>query len=59
MRRQRMSGKKEKSILPKLILLLLLAGIAVGGSFYFANQAEKNAPTVEEIRMEATNVKIR
>ncbi|WP_018998309.1 hypothetical protein [Hirschia maritima] len=54
-----MSGKKEKSILPKLILLLLLAGIAVGGSFYFANQAEKNAPAVEEIRMEATNVKIR
>ena len=59
MRKQRMAGKKEKSMLPKLILLLLLSAIVVGGSFYFANKAEQSAPGVEEIRMEATNVKIR
>ncbi|ACT58475.1 hypothetical protein [Hirschia baltica] len=59
MRNQRMAGKKEKSMLPKLIFLLLLVGVAAGGVFYFADKAEKNAPNVEEIRMEATNVKIR
>lgn len=46
-------------MLPKLILLLLLVGSAVGGIFYFADQADKNAPIPSEIRIEATNVKIR
>ncbi len=59
MRNKRMAGKKEKSLMPKFILLLILAAGAVGGVFFFANQAEKNAPTPQEIRMEATNVKIR
>lgn len=59
MRNQRMARKKEKSMLPKLILLLLLVGSAVGGIFYFADQADKNAPIPSEIRIEATNVKIR
>ncbi|MFC7291316.1 hypothetical protein [Hirschia litorea] len=59
MRNHRMAGKKQKSMKPKLILLLLLAAIVTGGTFYFADKAEKNAPTPQEIRMEATNVKIR
>jgi hypothetical protein len=59
MRKKSMSSKNKQSGVPKLPLLIILAGIAVGGLFYFANKAEQMAPPLEEIRMEATNVEIR
>lgn len=59
MRSKRISPKKDKSILPKLVFVAVLAIIGVAGVFYLAGQAEKKAPPVTEIRMEATNVEIR